>query len=132
MLRNQTSQYFFCLLILAYIKASNASEVDNQCLVPGECIFSQSIGIIPSNDKIQCLELCQNHFNCNWFTFYPDTDLCQLFVSCGSINDKQCPLCVAGHKDCPIPKIECWIKGLCLGNVTHTQDKIRYSCQVST
>ena len=130
MLRNQTSQCFFCLLVLAYIKASNASEVDYQCLVPGECIFSQSIGILPSKDKIQCLELCQNHVNCNWFTFYPETEICQLFVSCGSIDDKLCPICITGQKECSIPEPVCWVEGVCLGNITHTQENIRYLGQV--
>ena len=132
MLNDKTIRRLFSLLLLVYIGASNASEPDFQCLVPGECIFSQNFDILAAKEEIQCLEMCQNNANCTWFTFYPETDICQLFVSCGSIDDTYCPLCTTGQKECSIPEPVCWVEGLCLGNVTHTEEKIRYSGQACT
>ena len=130
MVYNQTSRSFFFLLLLAYTGVCNASGPESQCFIPGECIFSQSIGIFSSKDEIQCLEMCQNNVNCTWFTFYPETEICQLFVSCGSIDDKLCPICITGQKECSIPEPVCWVEGVCLGNITHTQENIRYLGQV--
>ena len=132
MLNNKTIRRLFSLLLLVCIGASNASEPEFQCFVPGECIFSQNIDILAAKEEIQCLEMCQNNVNCTWFTFYPETDICQLFVSCGSIDDTYCPLCTTGQKECSIPEPVCWVEGLCLGNVTHTEEKIRYSGQACT
>ena len=127
MLAKGTHISFFCLLFLVYIGASNASEQDYQCFVPGECIFSQQIDIVASKDEFQCLELCQNNANCTWFTFYPDNSgSCQLFASCGAISDTLCPLCITGQNECSLTKPVCWIQGDCLGNVTHTESNIRY------
>ena len=132
MLRNKLPGSFFFLLFLVYIGEIKASEPDYQCFVPGECIFSQNFDILAAKEEIQCLELCQNNDNCTWFTFYPETNICQLFDSCGSIDDKKCPLCKTGQKECSIPDPVCWVEGLCLGNVTHTEEKIRYSGQACT
>ena len=118
---------FCCLILLAYSGESNASEQDYQCFVPGECMFSQHIEIVVSKDEFQCLESCQNNVNCTWFTFYPDDyGTCQLFASCGKIDDTLCPLCKTGQKECTIPEPVCWIQGHCLGNVTHTETNIGY------
>jgi hypothetical protein len=120
------SRVFFCLFFLACLRSSNAAEPDYQCFVPGECILSQHIDLVASTDEVQCLKMCQSTMDCTWFTFYPETGSCQLFANCAIIDDTQCPLCKTGQAECSIPGPVCWVKGHCLGNVIHTEEKIRF------
>ena len=126
MVINIASTIIFCLLFLADVRASNASEPDYQCSVPGECILSQHLDLVASKDELQCLELCKQEVNCTWFTFYPETGSCQMFTSCLGIDDSRCPLCLTGQRECSFPEPVCWVEGQCLGNVIHTEEKIRY------
>ena len=122
-----TPKTYYVLLFLLYTGASDASDPNYQCFVPGECIFSQHINIVVSKDEVQCLQLCKNNLNCTWFTFYPDDfGSCQLFSNCESIDDSQCPLCITGQEECSIPEPVCWVQGHCLGKVTHTESNVRY------
>ena len=84
---------------------------DLQCFISGECTNSQGLDILPSRDEFQCLESCQQNANCTWFSFYPNSNLCQLFSICGSTEDTFCPNCISGQRGCDNPVPICFVQG---------------------
>ena len=93
---------FFLLLnsflFAGFLNSGNCNKL--QCFIPGECTNSQEINILPSLDEFQCLEICQQDANCTWFSFFPDSNFCQMFSSCGSIEDTFCSNCISGQREC--------------------------------
>ena len=114
---------FSILVQVCQGKAEHKSE-DYQCFVAGECTFGQQVDVLESADELQCLTICQATANCTWFTFFPNSESCELFSSCGTVDDTLCPECISGQKECSIPEPTCWVQGNCHGNVTHTEDNI--------
>ena len=94
---------YFLSAVFLFVNANNALEVDLKCFVQGECTLSENIEIVSADDELKCLDRCQTKFNCTWFTFYPNSETCQLFSNCKNIEESFCPLCISGQKDCPDP-----------------------------
>ena len=63
----------------------------------GECTNSEHINIFPAKDQFQCLQLCKANQECNWFSFYPTVNTCQLLNSCDTLNQTICSDCLSGQ-----------------------------------
>ena len=50
-----------------------------------------------------CLKLCQNFEECNWFTFLKGSSSCFLMAACQSI-DESCQDCTSGESRCQEPE----------------------------
>ncbi len=84
---------------------------DLQCFIPGECRNSLGLDILPSTDKFQCLKSCQENSNCTWFSFFPDSNVCQTFSSCENIDKTLCPNCISGQRGCESQAPICFVPG---------------------
>ncbi len=47
-------------------------------------------------DPYDCLNICGNTTDCQWYTLNPEIESCELFATCNINNDGSCPLCVTG------------------------------------
>ena len=114
---------FFTLTLLLLIGKcqSIATHSDLQCFLPGECTNGTLLTAQASTNEYECLDLCKSQANSTWFTFYPETNGCLLFESCGRVDETHCQLCLSGQKECSAPEPECWVQGFCHGNVIHTE-----------
>ncbi len=105
-------KFLLSALVLLFIGLPNPGSCnDLQCFAPGECISSQEINIVPSQDEFQCNQECKESSKCAWYTFFPDSNACHLLSSCGSIEDTYCQNCISGQKECDIPKPVCFAQG---------------------
>ena len=76
-----TALFLFILgLICGMVRVGGGvtSVVDvPDCFVPGECLGSFEIGILPGlDDPEQCLEMCKQTEGCAFFTFYVTDGVC--------------------------------------------------------
>jgi len=71
--------------------------------------------ILQIANKKSCLDLCRSRPECNWFTFSPDKDFCQLFKNCLVMDLEICPNCKSGHKNCLDIEQKCGVQGECQG-----------------
>ena len=55
-------------------------------------------------DEFACLEFCQSEAECDWFTFYPQTNYCELFLNCTYLDSDICPECLSGSQNCTVGK----------------------------
>ena len=65
-------------------------------------------------DYNSCLEYCKGDTECNWITFFADSDACVAFDDCSSIEDL-CSSCFTGESDCPLYQPICYTPGQCTG-----------------
>lgn len=72
------------------------------CFVPGECQGSVD-RVEEAESQEECLELCQSHSFCEWFTYHTVIKACVLFRSCDEIN-QECDVCVTGEDECQVKK----------------------------
>ncbi len=115
--------WFFGILRLAHLISGSVVK-EKQCFVPGECTQGLHVDFQWAKDQNECLSLCNDNFMCRWFTFYPTTSTCQLFVTCGTIETSQCHKCVTGQRDCIPVEPLCFISGKCIGNVVKTEQGV--------
>jgi hypothetical protein len=105
-------KFFFFSIFFFFIWLLNLGNCINlKCFVSGECTNSQELEIIPSKDEFECLESCHQNINCTWFTFFPDSGVCHLLSSCGSIEETFCPNCISGQKECDNTVPICFVQG---------------------
>ena len=67
-----------------------------ECFQKGECRKSIFVGSANTPDEFTCLELCKSKTECNWFTFFQNTNYCQLFENCVELSSDVCSDCVSG------------------------------------
>ena len=71
------------------------------------------LGLVAAPDSGECINICNQTADCNWFTeYYPD-NLCGLFSSMEEILTDHCPTCISGHKWCTTEG--CNMPGMCEG-----------------
>jgi hypothetical protein len=46
-----------------------------------------------------CLAFCQTNMDCQWYSYFPETDYCVLTEECATL-DQSCADCTAGQKEC--------------------------------
>jgi len=109
--KKNLSRFLYLCNYLLIFHSNPGNHTDLQCFIYGECNFSQGLDIFPSRDEFQCLKCCQQNASCTWFSFYPDTNLCQTFLSCGSIENTLCQNCISGQRECENPAPICFAQG---------------------
>jgi len=90
---------------------------DPQCFIEGRCIESQHVDVQISKNEIECLEICKSNERCNWFSFKPESNFCDLLDNCTQLEDTN--LFISGSRNCKAPG--CWINGECLGTLFHSE-----------
>jgi len=70
------------------------------CFNAGECRDSFHLKGDLMTDEFACLEFCQKEIDCGWFTFYLQTNYCELFVNCTYLDSDICPECLSGPQNC--------------------------------
>ena len=116
------------LIITTTIPISSANL---QCNVPGECVDSLLVDLVPQNNswvshtklKIlpvtrtcpcqDCWRHCKDVRACSWFTYYKDTRLCASLSTCLRLDSENCEDCISGEEQCP--EYNCNIRGVCVG-----------------
>lgn len=89
-----------------------------QCDIQGECFNATLIGISITDNAKHCLEACKEAVDvsgCNWYSYNPQTQICEFLENCNDIQGIDCPQCVSGEVTCPI--YQCDVHGLCMGNI---------------
>ena len=107
------SRIIICLLFsICIIIGIVDAQDDQQCLIPGECIDSVVLKHLYTSNEHACLHACR-HMDpkCHFFTYAPDSQLCELLLNCVTVSDSVCPSCISGEVTCPI----CWVSGQCEG-----------------
>ncbi len=74
---------------------------DIECFTHGECTQSLFVGQWPAVDAQDCLEICQDHAGCQFFTHYGQDDACLGLANCVELDDKSCLECYSGNRTCP-------------------------------
>ena len=92
----------FLLASCSFVDA-NILKDDPKCFVPGECTYDQPLVILSIDDEFKCLDRCQVNINCTWFTYNPEATTCRLFHACVIFDEKVCPDCISGQKECYDP-----------------------------
>ena len=96
---------------MLFVSFSNAE----QCDIRGECIDSDLLQITSTENSIECLKICQENTDCNWYTYRKSQKYCVLYNTCTEISDDYCSNCVSGESICPY--YECNLSGLCLVSI---------------
>ncbi len=87
------------------------------CFQPGECRDSFHIRGEPRSDEFACLEFCQSDPDCQWLTFFPDGNYCELLKNCQTLDSDFCPECLTSQRDCTPDDPVCFVEGECQGIV---------------
>ena len=74
----------YFLLIIA--QASFAKSIREECSVSGKCEESQFIKHLVTDNEPKCLNECKKTLDCQWYTFNPNANLCELFKDCQSLT----------------------------------------------
>ncbi len=69
--------------------------------------------------QFACLEKCKSDTNCNWFTFFPESNICELLHNCSNLDVQRCPDCLTGQSNCVPEEPTCFVKGECRGKKLH-------------
>ncbi len=73
--------------------------IEPDCEIQGECNGK----VVHEHDSVNtiedCINLCKNTSNCNWFTFHTELSLCSLFETCFDV-DTSCETCISGENTC--------------------------------
>jgi len=105
-----------------FLKLGTASiqlkELD-PCFSPGQCQNSEHLDGQFATDEYACLELCNSNPSCQWFTFAPSLNFCELLLDCSTLDSSKCDDCLSGTRDCIPKEPECWIQGECVGTIDH-------------
>ncbi len=99
------------LLIFTIGLASGQSNNAN-CSLAGQCLESLFITEATTANAQGCLEECKENQACQWFTYKPANDVCDLFKTCGYVSNENCPDCLSGQKECD-SVYKCNISGRC-------------------
>ena len=70
-----------------------------QCHVPGECNFSPVIDISIEDEYNYCLYNAGEN-NATWFSFDPNSNVCEMFSSCTNLTTDYCKECISGEVGC--------------------------------
>jgi len=73
--------------------------IEPECEIQGECNGKIAHEYDSVNTTEDCIKLCKNTSNCNWFTFHKDVLLCNLFETCFDV-DTSCETCISGENTC--------------------------------
>ena len=57
------------------------------------------LDISSTSSKEECLKNCKDNSKCNWFTYIPKINACELFYNCTSL-DTSCTACLSGERNC--------------------------------
>ena len=60
-------------------------------------------------------------FSCGWFTYFPESEACQLLHNCTNLDANICLSCLSGPAGCQPPAPQCWVQGECQGNLILTK-----------
>ncbi len=52
------------------------------------------------DDAQNCLEMCQQSGDCEYFTFYEEDHSCLTFVNCLTFSTNSCTNCFSGESSC--------------------------------
>ena len=55
----------------------------------------------------KCQRACDDYYECNTYSYDPESDECFMFYNCPSLDDTFCPDCVTGSPGCPVEDLEC-------------------------
>jgi hypothetical protein len=69
-----------------------------RCNIIGQCLGS-ILGTTTTETKDNCLKQCQDNDDCRWFTFEIDTNFCQHFLNCPSL-DETAKTYISGERTC--------------------------------
>ena len=86
------------LILFTLLFTSVAAQ---QCNITGICINSEIIEVL--NDVVdydECLQECKQISDCQWFSYYPNGLLCEIFKNCVEIDPEICQTCVTSEKTC--------------------------------
>ena len=89
-----STQLCYLLLVLA---VSTASGQNIGCDVAGECVMSNTVGIISTDSYNFCGESCKNTTGCSFFTLYAKDSVCVLSSDCNSFQTGTCLDCTSGE-----------------------------------
>ncbi len=62
----------------------------------GECRGNFIGTVADDGDPYECLALCQETSDCNWFTSLQD-EYCNLYRTCEAVDPNICPTCISGE-----------------------------------
>lgn len=114
---------------------SPTKTADPMCFQPGFCAGSFALDEPPTADDIECLLACQNHPECQWFSFFGQVRHCALLTECKDFNPEQTNV-ISGARDCEIPPQICGQPGKCeetaliFSNVSVSIDACGNRCQL--
>ena len=111
-----------------------APSAGRECFIAGECNHSFQIAGKLVDNQYLCRKECQLSPYCNWFTYYKEASYCELYRNCLDLDDKTCPDCLTGEKECSAPEIKCWLTGKCAEdplstNFTQTSEECLNKCK---
>ena len=64
-------------------------------------------------DPVECASICVDTADCSFYTYFPDTYLCELFSACVSLS--VCDVCITGYPGCDICSYEDTLQDTCDG-----------------
>ena len=59
--------------------------------------------------------------DCNWLTFYPTSNFCQLYGNCSNLDSQFCKNCLSAQTDCIPDEPACQVEGNCQGIALHSE-----------
>ena len=78
-------------------------ERDIICGDPGSCVGNMVL-FTTTDDEEECLDLCQETTDCNYYTFKKLTSYCTLTSNC-TVDTSSCATCVYGEKGCGLETV---------------------------
>ena len=98
-----------------YFTSFISAVISQQCNIKGQCYNATLNGISITSNAKKCLENCKEAVStsgCNWYSYNPQTQICEFLDNCYMINAEGCPNCESGEVSCSI--YDCDLPGLCL------------------
>ena len=70
-----------------------------QLIFSGFC-FGTIVEVTESDSVNECLDLCQSYFDCEWFTYQEQIEVCQLTSDCQYVDESPQEDSVYGPRNC--------------------------------
>jgi hypothetical protein len=71
----------------------------------------------PASDEFTCLQICKSDTDCQWLTFFPDGNYCELLENCQKLDTSYCLDCLSSQRECTPDEPVCFVEGECKGIV---------------
>lgn len=98
MIRSQILEHIALTLTLILVVTNLILSQDLVCNEPGSCEGGYYLTAVPAFSYVNCQEQCASTTDCNWFTFFELTGICNLHYNCSEIDTSVCQSCFTGTK----------------------------------